>query len=65
MQGGSKLLGQQRRNVGLIKGLWKLSKESENGFGDGVKKLLDQRGVVVQLYVLKAVLQVAMDDEGK
>eukprot|EP00494_Astrolonche_serrata_P024733 UN24993 len=59
-----KLFGTSRKQVGTVKGLWKLSKNRNDHFGEGVKSLLEPRGVVVHLYVLKADIKVAMDDEG-
>jgi len=60
-KGGSSFFGNNRRTVGQVKGLWKLSKNKDDGFKDELKQLLEPRGLVVQIYILQAVLDVAMD----
>ncbi|ETO16331.1 hypothetical protein RFI_21021, partial [Reticulomyxa filosa] len=55
---GTKLFGQNRRQVGTLKGLWKLSDRSrneKNPFGPGIKSLLLPRVIVCRLYILNAV----------
>ena len=59
---GSKLFGTSRRTVGKLKGLWKLSPlDNDPSFAEGLKVLLDQRAVVIQLYILKGIKLYPLD----
>jgi hypothetical protein len=65
--GGQKLFGNDRRQVGTLKGLWKLNdvgSAEKNPFGPGLKSLVVTRTVSCRLYVLGGYVAVATDLDG-
>ena len=59
--GGIKLFGAARRQVGTIKGLWSLRKESEHPFGNGLTALVQTRTMCVRVYVLNGIHLISTD----
>ena len=59
--GGNKVFGNNRRQVGTIKGLWALSDESEHPFGNGLTALVQTRTMCVRVYILNAIHLISTD----
>jgi len=59
--GGFKLFGNERRKMGKVKGLWKLSDNAINPFGTGLKALIQTRTINCRLYVLRGIQLISTD----
>lgn len=53
----------ERKGVGFVKGLWKLTQSQESPFGKGMQTLLKKQIVDVRLYVLTGVGLFPMDSD--